>query len=914
MIRLTRILADYLVRSKCEDLLEAMTAEAVRATINWLGCACSGSQEETVSSAMRALSSFAGPQQATVIGRGARTHAPTVALINGLANCVHSFNDTHPATIAHPTGPVAATLFAQAELKVLSGGDFLHALILGMEIECRLASMIAALPALCSTGISTLGVTAPFGAAAAVSKVIGLDEQQMVWALGLAATMASGLQSTHASMASLPIPGHGARCGFMAAHMAATGFTATERSLESCNGYAAVFSDAANFAAAVKRLGEHYEVMTNRYKPYPCGVVSHPAIDACLDLAGQAGFDAKAMETVELEVHPLAQKLADRRDPKLGMEALVSPQHRGGPQEARDDKGQRNVDQCIGPRRGPPDRRRAVARACEECSGSPGRPMLDADLEQKFRQQALLMASEDLVEEDLQQLWNLRSAEDTAAPLTLFAQPLISRGNRLNTGGSTMERAPALYIDGEWTQGATGARGECMNPATGHSIGTFPHAKAPDIERALEAAQRGFKVWSKTPAHERSAILRKASDFMRQRAEGIAELMTLEQGKTLTESRGEALLAPEHTEWCAEEGRRAYGRVVPARAGSIRLTVLREPVGPVAAFAPWNFPVNQSIRKIASALAAGCSIILKGPEEAPSCTTELVRCFHDAGLPKGVLNLLFGVPAEISQQLIASPVIRKVSFTGSVAVGKHLAALAGQYMKRTTMELGGHAPVLVFNDFDPVRAAEASAALKFRNAGQSCISPSRFFVQEDAYDAFVERFATIARSLKVGDGMDPATQMGPLAASRRVGVMEEFVSDAVARGAVVEVGGKRVGNGGYFFAPTVLRDVPDDARIMREEPFGPVAPIVRFKSYEEAVEKANSLELGLAAYAFTASADRATLLTDDLQAGLVSINGAPLTAPETPFGGIKDSGYGSEGGIEGLEPFLITKLASQAYG
>jgi succinate-semialdehyde dehydrogenase/glutarate-semialdehyde dehydrogenase len=476
-----------------------------------------------------------------------------------------------------------------------------------------------------------------------------------------------------------------------------------------------------------------------------------------------------------------------------------------------------------------------------------------------------------------------------------------------------MERAPALYIDGEWTQGLTGVTGDSVNPATGRVIGTFPHAKGPDIERALAAAQAGFKVWSRTPAIERSAILRKASELMRQRAQGIGELMTLEQGKPLAEARGEAMLAPEHTEWCAEEGRRLYGRVVPARSPSVRHTVLREPVGPVAAFAPWNFPVNQSIRKIAGALAAGCSIILKGPEEAPSCTTELVRCFHDAGLPKGVLNLLFGVPSEISEPLIASPIIRKVSFTGSVSVGKHLAALSGRYMKRTTMELGGHAPVLVFKDTDPVKAAEASAAMKFRNAGQSCISPSRFFVQEDGHDAFVQRFAEIARALKVGDGMDPATQMGPLAASRRIDVMEEFVSDASARGAVIEAGGKRVGNEGFFFAPTVLRDVPDDARILQEEPFGPLAPIVRFKTYEDAVEKANGLELGLAAYAFTGSADQAARLTEDLQAGLVSINGAPLTAPETPFGGVKDSGYGSEGGIEGMEPFLITKLASQAF-
>jgi 2-methylcitrate dehydratase PrpD len=446
MIELTRILAAYLVNSRPGDLPEAVATEAIRATINWLGCACSGSREETVAAAWRALSPFAGPAQATVLGRGQRTDAPTAALLNGLANCVHSFNDTHPATMAHPTGPVAAALFAQAELKTVSGADFLHALILGMEVECRLANMIAAPPASCSTGISTLGVTAPFGAAAAVGKVIGLDERQMVWALGLAATMASGLRSTHGSMASLLIPGHGARCGFTAAHLAAAGFTAADRSLESPNGFAVVFSDSADIAGAVERLGEHYEMMSNRYKPYPCGVVCHPAIDACLEIAGQAGFDPAAIESVTLDVHPLAVKLADRPAPRSGMEALVSLQHWAAAALLRGRAGlEEGSDRCVADARVAALRQRVHVSADDrqtgesarvsvrladgavigahvaQCRGSAGRPMSDADLEGKFRSQARLVASDDRVEDALQLLWSMRTAQDASVPLRFFS-------------------------------------------------------------------------------------------------------------------------------------------------------------------------------------------------------------------------------------------------------------------------------------------------------------------------------------------------------------------------------------------------------------------------------------------------------------------------------------------------------------
>ena len=475
-----------------------------------------------------------------------------------------------------------------------------------------------------------------------------------------------------------------------------------------------------------------------------------------------------------------------------------------------------------------------------------------------------------------------------------------------------MQDQLALYIDGTFGPGVTGATGDVFNPATGKVIGQLPHAKTEDMDRALAAAQRGFEVWRKTTANDRSRIMRKAAELLRERVDLIAEALTREQGKPLAEARMEVQLAPEHVEWCAEEGRRVYGRVIPSRLPNVRQTVLREPVGPVAAFAPWNFPVNQSIRKIAAALAAGCSIIIKGPEESPSCCVEMVRCFHDAGLPAGVLNLLFGVPAEISSYLIASPVIRKISFTGSVPVGKHLAALAGQHMKRSTMELGGHSPVLVFNDSDVDLAAKATAAAKFRNAGQVCVAPTRFYVEDGVFDRFVSRFTDIAKKLKVGDGMEATSQMGPLAASRRLDVMDSFVADAVQRGATVRTGGERIGNQGYFFLPTVLTDVPDDAKIMTDEPFGPLAPIVRFGNRDEVIKKAKSLPYGLAAYAFTKSLETANAVVDGLEAGLVSLNGAPLNSPETPFGGIKDSGYGSEGGSEGLDAYLTTKFFAQA--
>ena len=469
-----------------------------------------------------------------------------------------------------------------------------------------------------------------------------------------------------------------------------------------------------------------------------------------------------------------------------------------------------------------------------------------------------------------------------------------------------------LLIDGAWAPAAAGRTLPVVNPATGEPIGTVAHAEIPDLDRALAAAQKGFEVWRNISAYERSKVMRKAAALVRERIEAIAPVMVMEQGKTLVEARGETSLAPEIIEWFAEEGRRAYGRVIPSRAPGVYQLVIKEPVGVVAAFTPWNFPINQAVRKIAGALAAGCSIIVKGPEETPGSLAELCRAFGDAGVPPGVVNLVYGVPADISTYLIPHPVIRKVSFTGSTAVGKHLAAMAGQHMKRVTMELGGHAPAIVFDDADLDAATKILAANKFRNAGQVCVAPTRFLVQQRVYEEFVERFTKAAEKVKVGDGMEPGSTMGPLANDRRVQAMDGFIADAVQHGGTVRTGGARIGNKGNFYQPTVLTDVSRDARVMNEEPFGPLAVMMPFGDIEEAVAEANRLPYGLAAYAYTRSAGTATRIAAAVETGMMSINHHGIALPETPFGGTKDSGYGSEGGMEGLDAYLGTKFVTQA--
>jgi succinate-semialdehyde dehydrogenase/glutarate-semialdehyde dehydrogenase len=469
-----------------------------------------------------------------------------------------------------------------------------------------------------------------------------------------------------------------------------------------------------------------------------------------------------------------------------------------------------------------------------------------------------------------------------------------------------------LHIGGRWKAAASGKTIDVVNPATEEVLGTLAHAGIADLDEALAAAAKGFAVWRKVSAYERSKVLRKAADLVRERCESIARLMTQEQGKPLAEARIEILGSADVIDWFAEEGRRAYGRVIPARGPGVYQLSVREPVGVVAGFTPWNFPMSQAVRKVSAALAAGCAFILKGPEETPASCAELVRAYVDAGVPDGVVQLVFGVPAEISEYLIPHPVVKKISFTGSTAVGKHLAALAGAHMKRATMELGGHAPAIIFNDADLDKAASILAGSKFRNAGQVCVAPTRFIVQEGVYEPFLQRFVAAAEAIKLGNGLEDATTMGPLANDRRVAAMESLVGDAVQKGGTIRTGGKRAGNKGYFFEPTVLTDLAPDSRVLHEEPFGPLALFMPFAKFDDAIIEANRLPYGLAAYAYTSSAHTATALGAEIESGMIGINHHGLALPETPFGGVKDSGYGSEGGAEGLEPYFVTKFVTQA--
>jgi len=469
-----------------------------------------------------------------------------------------------------------------------------------------------------------------------------------------------------------------------------------------------------------------------------------------------------------------------------------------------------------------------------------------------------------------------------------------------------------LYIDGAWSDAAAGRTHAVMNPATGQAIGKFAWAERADLDRALEAAEKGFAVWKKVSAYERSKIMRKAANLVRERIDTIAAYMTMEQGKTLAEAKMEIMNGADTIDWFAEEGRRTYGRVIPARAEGVYQLVVKEPVGPVAAFTPWNFPINQIVRKLSAALAAGCSIIIKAPEETPASPAELIRAFADAGVPPGTIGLVYGDPAEISSYLIPHPVIRKMSFTGSTVVGKQLAALAGLHMKRITMELGGHAPVIVFDDADVVIAAKVMAASKFRNAGQVCISPTRFLVQEGVYDSFVEQFVANTKRLKVGDGLEAGITMGALANPRRSKAMEANVEDAGKHGAKLRTGGHSIGDKGNFWEPTVVTELSNDAKAMNEEPFGPLAIINPFRTFDDAVKEANRLPFGLAAYAWTKSAKTANAIAASVETGMISINHVGLGIPETPFGGVKDSGYGSEGGSEAIESYMNPKFISQA--
>ncbi len=469
-----------------------------------------------------------------------------------------------------------------------------------------------------------------------------------------------------------------------------------------------------------------------------------------------------------------------------------------------------------------------------------------------------------------------------------------------------------LLIGGERRSGAGRDESDVVNPATEAVLGRLPLASPRDLDDALAAAQSGFALWRAVPAQERGRILKKAADLMRERAAALARAATLESGKPLGETRIEVQMSADIIEWYAEEGRRAYGRMLMTRAPGTRMTVRKEPVGPVAAFAPWNFPLGNPARKLGAALAAGCSCILKPAEETPASGLGVAQALLDAGLPKGVLSVVFGVPDTVSRHLLASPVVRKLSFTGSIPVGKHLMKLAADGMKRTTMELGGHAPVLVFGDVDVEKVLDESAAAKFRNAGQVCVSPTRFYVHESIHERFAAGFAARARAWRVGDGLADGTQMGPLIHARRREAVDALIRDAESHGAQVLAGGRRLNQPGWFFQPTVLANVPGSARVMTEEPFGPIAIVNAFSDTDAVIREANRLPYGLAAFAFTQNLGIANRLGDALEAGMIGVNTFRISVPDSPFGGIKESGHGSEEGIEGLEACLVTKFVSEA--
>lgn len=468
-----------------------------------------------------------------------------------------------------------------------------------------------------------------------------------------------------------------------------------------------------------------------------------------------------------------------------------------------------------------------------------------------------------------------------------------------------------LLIGGRFRAGSDGKSEPVLNPATEEVLGEVPHASAADLTEAVDAAVEGFRVWKAMPALERQKIMEKAARLIEDRRAGIAENLTLEMGKPVAESDMELGFTIDVLRWYGEEGKRAYGRLVPPRIPGMRQMVTKEPVGPVAAFVAWNFPGVNVMRKVAGALGAGCSIVIKASEETPATCVTIARCLMEAGLPDGVLNVVFGEPDAVSRHLLADQRIRKLSFTGSSPIGKHLQKLAAENLIRCTMELGGHAPVIVFDDADIGKTAQMAATAKFRNAGQVCVSPTRFYVQDKVYNDFTDAFTEATKAVKVGNGMDEGVVMGPLVGHRRLDVMQEFVDDGVKHGATVTTGGERIGNQGYFYAPTVMKDVPEDALIMNEEPFGPVAPIASFESYDEVVGRANKLNFGLAAYAFTQDGDRAAKLSADIESGMVALNSFMVSTPETPFGGVNESGYGSEGGIEGLDAYLRTKFVTE---
>lgn len=469
----------------------------------------------------------------------------------------------------------------------------------------------------------------------------------------------------------------------------------------------------------------------------------------------------------------------------------------------------------------------------------------------------------------------------------------------------------ALFIDGTWIEAAQRKTLEVIDPATEQVLGTLPIATRDDVDKAIAAAERTFAAWRGTSSLARSGILRQAATLMRQRQERIARVITYELGKPLAEAMGEVITAAEMFEWGAEEARRLYGRIIPGRNPDIRQMVMPEPVGPVAAFAGWNAPAITPSRKIAGALAAGCTMVIKPSEETPGVALEVIRAVVDAGLPAGVLNAVFGNPGAISDQLLAADEIKMVTFTGSTSIGKQLAAQAAPSLKKLTLELGGHAPVLVFDDCDIDEAVKSLAAAKYRNSGQICTSPTRIYVQDSIYETFTAKLAKAANSIKIGNGFDPDVKMGPMANPRRYAAIKEFIDDAVKQGARIVAGGNTTEGKGWFVAPTVIRDFNNRCLAANTEPFGPLALVRPFSSFDEAITEANRLPFGLASYVFTLNSRTAKRAADAIKSGVVCINHCQASLPETPFGGMKNSGQGKEGGIEGLAEFMDIKYISQ---
>jgi succinate-semialdehyde dehydrogenase/glutarate-semialdehyde dehydrogenase len=467
-----------------------------------------------------------------------------------------------------------------------------------------------------------------------------------------------------------------------------------------------------------------------------------------------------------------------------------------------------------------------------------------------------------------------------------------------------------MIIDGERVGAGDRRTHKVVNPATGETLGELPLADAADLDRALETAKRGFQIWRNSTPQERATVLHGAARLMAERADDLARIATMEEGKPFHEAKIELMMNVGLFNFYAGEAHRIYGRTLVRPTGQ-RSTVTKEPVGPVAAFAPWNFPLGNPGRKLGAPIAAGCSVILKAAEETPASALGVLQALLDAGLPKEVAQAVFGIPDEVSRHLLASPTIRKLSFTGSTVVGKHLMKLAAEDMKRTTMELGGHGPVLVFDDVDVDQVLDVVVPAKYRNAGQVCVSPTRYIVQEDVFERFRDGFVERAGKVRVGNGLEEDTQMGPMANPRRPDAMERLIGDARTRGGKLHLGGERIGNQGFYYAPSVLSEVPIDAQIMNEEPFGPVAILNPFGGEEDMIAEANRLPYGLAAYAWTADSRRQKRLAREIESGMVGINSMMIGGADAPFGGVKWSGHGSEDGPEGVEACLVLKAVHE---